>query len=293
MPNHPLAEVFGFPIDDMSSEAHRYRKNRLCPFNNKVPNCTKDKAEDPLGTCSIYHGNSIAITCPVRLREGWLIAEEAANFFFPSDAKWTSLIETRLEDGDGKSAGNIDVVLVSYDDRGKIIDFGGLEVQAVYISGNIRDPFEFYRQDPEANQNLDWRGKPKYPRADYLSSSRKRLLPQLLYKGTILRAWGKKQAVALHKDFYAELPDLSEVDKNEAELAWLLYDLAQDPITRRYHLTSHRAVYTKFASALLMISTPKVGPMEKFVEKLQAKLDNKLDNGTPPDTFTILDERLT
>jgi hypothetical protein len=46
---HPLAEVFGFPTTDMSANANRHRTKCLCPFNNKVPNCAKDKAQDPLG----------------------------------------------------------------------------------------------------------------------------------------------------------------------------------------------------------------------------------------------------
>jgi hypothetical protein len=46
---HPLAEIFGFPATDMSASANRHRTKRLCPFNNIVPNCTEDKAQDPLG----------------------------------------------------------------------------------------------------------------------------------------------------------------------------------------------------------------------------------------------------
>lgn len=42
----PLAEVFGHPLADQSAKATRYRSGRLCPFNNKVPNCTKDKLYD-------------------------------------------------------------------------------------------------------------------------------------------------------------------------------------------------------------------------------------------------------
>ncbi len=45
---HPLAEVFGFPPAANGASAVRHRTKRLCPFNNKVPNCTKDKAQDPL-----------------------------------------------------------------------------------------------------------------------------------------------------------------------------------------------------------------------------------------------------
>ena len=41
MNSNPLAEVFGFPTDNRTPEAERYRKNKLCPFNNKVPSCTR------------------------------------------------------------------------------------------------------------------------------------------------------------------------------------------------------------------------------------------------------------
>lgn len=98
MPKHPLAEVFGFPTDNFSSDAERYRKNKLCPFNKKVPSCTKDKAENPLGVCSVYEGNNITATCPVRFRQDWLIAADAAAFFFPAGWSWTSLTEIRIND---------------------------------------------------------------------------------------------------------------------------------------------------------------------------------------------------
>ena len=61
MHNHPLAEVFGFPPDNLSEEAERFRKDKLCPFHNKVPSCTKDKALDPLGVCTVHSGSTVAI----------------------------------------------------------------------------------------------------------------------------------------------------------------------------------------------------------------------------------------
>jgi hypothetical protein len=69
MPKHPLGEVFGYPPNNFSVEAERYRLNRLCPFNNKVPNCTKDKAKDPLGVCSVLEEDKVVVTCPIRFRE--------------------------------------------------------------------------------------------------------------------------------------------------------------------------------------------------------------------------------
>ncbi|MDT5122726.1 MAG: hypothetical protein QOC96_2208 [Acidobacteriota bacterium] len=290
MPKQPLAEVFGFPIGNKSAEAARYRDKRLCPFNNKVPNCTKDKANDPLGVCSIFEGNNIAITCPVRFREEWLIADDAAAFFFPPATTWTSLVEVRLKDKYGQSAGNIDMVLVSYDERGKVVDFGSCEIQAVYISGNVRAPFEYFMQDPANRSNLDWTGKPNYPRPDYLSSSRKRLAPQILFKGGILHEWRKKQAIVIHQGFFNTLPAMTEVNKEEADLAWLVYDLEHNE--NAYKLRRGQIVYTKFEPTMLKLTMAEAGAVDDFVTHLQSKLDEKLDNN-PPDTSTLTDAILT
>ena len=101
MAKQPLAEVFGFPLANMGKDATRHRENRLCPFNNKVPNCTKDKANNPLGVCSILNDGEVIITCPVRFRQQWIIAEDAASFFFPKGTKWTTLTEVKLKDKRG------------------------------------------------------------------------------------------------------------------------------------------------------------------------------------------------
>lgn len=289
MAKQPMAEVFGFPIDNQSVDANRYRSNKLCPFNNKVPNCTKDQANSPLGVCSVLHDGHPVITCPIRFREEWIIAEDAAGFFFPEKAMWTSLAEVRLKDAEGLAAGNIDLVLVSYDSQGRLTDFGALEVQAVYISGNIRNPFERFMSDPATNSQLDWSKERNYPHPDFLSSSRKRLAPQLLFKGGIINAWKKKSAVALDLAFFKTLPTLEEVDKSKAEMAWFVYDLVLDSKTNRNVLTRVKAVYTRFSDTLRQITVAKPGKVKDFVQVLQEKLDEKLDNSTPPTNVTLED----
>lgn len=286
MTNNPLAEVFGFPTNNFSESAKRYRRHKLCPYNNKVPNCTKDKANNPLGVCSIYHKNAPVITCPIRFRQDWLIAENAAAFFFGENANWTSLTEVRLKDTNGQSAGNIDIILVSYNQHGKILDFGSLEVQAVYISGNVREPFEHYMNNPQGWESIDWsKLAAYYPTPDYLSSSRKRLIPQLLYKGNILHEWGKKQIITVQKSFFRTLPVLPQVEPEQAEIAWHLYELKhQDD---HFQLILDEVVYTEYWASINKISTPQAGKLDDFIKLLQQKLDDKLDN--PPDTQTILD----
>ena len=283
---HPLAEVFGFAAPDMSATADRHRTKRLCPFNNKVPNCTKDKAQDPLGVCSVFHEDDVVITCPIRFRQKWIIADDAADFFFPTGATWTTLTEVRLKDAEGESAGNIDVVLCAYDKSGKVYDFGALEVQAVYISGNVRHPFEHFMESPSKNSKMDWTKEPNYPRSDYLSSSRKRLAPQLIFKGGIINAWSKKTAVALNKGFFNTLPKLPQVPKANADIAWMIYDLnPPEKDGDQYELFRDRIVYTKFEAALNQITKSRPGKMEDFISLLQEKVDEKLEN--PPINRTI------
>jgi len=281
----PLAEVFGHLPDDFSAKAERYRKRKLCPFNNIVPSCTKDRAKDPLGVCSINHDGAPVITCPIRFREDWLITDDAADFFFPQGASWTSLTEVRLLDYHRKTAGKVDIVLVAYHEEGEVYDFGALEVQAVYVSGNVRAPFARYMSDCKRNAKMDWTSQPSFPRPEFPSSSRKRLAPQLMFKGGILNAWNKKMAVALDGNLFDALPKLREVDKADAEIAWIVYDLRPRRNGSRLHLQKTKAVYTKFQDALNAMTRPKVGRVEKFMETLQEKIDEKLES--PPDNEAV------
>lgn len=271
--NQPLGEVFGFPIGNNSERAIRYRDNKLCPFNNIVSNCTKNSIEFPLGVCSLNHKNKKVIICPTRFREDWSIISDAASFIFDSKDTWTHVGEVRLNDKHGKSAGNIDYVLVSYDDKGRVLDFGSLEVQSVYISGNLTGPFTAYLENP--SKEFTWAQAFKYPKPDYLSSSRKRLIPQIIAKGSILKQWNKKQVVALQTSFYDTLPPLPEVNKSESDFALFLYDLITNDTNQTLNLKLQKIIYTNFATALEQIAKFEAGPINQFTELLQKKLDSK------------------
>jgi hypothetical protein len=276
-PQHPLAEVFGYPIANNSPEARRARIQRTCRFHNKVPWCTKVSRTSPLGVCSVFEDGHPVITCPIRFRENWVILDHASRFFFSEASDWTSFAEVRLRDAEGNSAGNIDFVLVAFE-AGLIRDFGALEIQSVYISGNISEPFQAYMQDPEQGATFSWTERAKYPRPDYLSSSRKRLAPQLITKGGILNSWGKKMAVAIDEAFFATLPTLPQVDVADAEIAWLVYDLCPNQSGSQYLLQLERIIYTKFEASLTRLTALKAGPMAEFVGRLQVRLADQLNS---------------
>jgi hypothetical protein len=280
MPKNPLAEVFGYPVSNMSQDAVNHREGRLCPYHNPSGlNCTKTSATDPLGVCSIFEGERLVVTCPVRLRQDLIILADAARFFFPNK-RYVALTEARLKDRNGKSAGNIDIVLAVLDEHDKVVDFGAIEVQAVYISGNVRKVFNEYMKDPAANHAMEWPSK-NYPSPDYLSSSRKRLAPQLMFKGGILHAWGKKMAVVVHRGFFDQLPPLREVGERNADLAWLVYELRYNAASNRYNLRRSGIKYTKFENALSTIATPTVGKVGEFVAYLEERIRKGRISGTP------------
>lgn len=270
--SQPLAEVFGFPILDKSSEAKHGVSNRLCPFNNIQPNCTKDKIANPLGVCSVYVKSDPVMVCPVRFNQNWLITTEAAKFFFPKSREWTSFREVPLKEGNGKSAGNIDFVVVKYDKVGNIVDYGAVEVQSVYITGNIRDPFELLIEDPKEYSKTDWSKALKYPKPDFLSSTRKRLAPQLLFKGSILSQWKRKIAVAIDEALFSTLPNMKTVSIGKANLLWMVYKLKRDSKSGQFKLALSKLHPTMFAEAMECITVPEIGPEAPFIADLSRRL---------------------
>jgi len=283
--NNPLVEVFGYPTNDFSTEAKRHRQEKLCPFHNKSPRCTKDKRKNPLGACDVHKGGSAVITCPERFTEGWVIVKDAAEFFFESGDEYRVLREYQMKDAAGEVVGNIDIVLVKVDELGRVADFGAIEVQSVYVTGNMRDPFEHYMEDPESRVGYDWREHVKeeggyYPSPDW-RSSHKRLFRQLNSKGSIFSDLGKRQAVVIQKEFYDSMPDFTQVDTEDADLVWLVYDLNEDKDSGRYHLSNADKIYTTVDRALDELEYFETPDSEKPIrEALERKLQRDSDSPT-------------
>lgn len=268
----PLNEVFGYPVGVFTKAANDSRAGKLCPYNNGVPECTKDKADDPLGVCSMVDAGSAIMLCPVRLRQGWSFVNDVAPFLLPGTKTFKFVTEIPLVDAEGKGVGKFDGALVKID-GGKIADFGLIELQTVYVTGNIRNPFEYYMGGPTTRWNHVWTG-PNYPRPDWLSSI-KRLVRQLTVKGVILKSWGKKTAVVVQKQFYEEMGLLKTVPKKTektGDMAWYLYDLIQDSHTKLFGLQLQSTEYMTYDDAMAKLSVLEAGDIGKFEQELIAKL---------------------
>ena len=212
-----IVEIFGYKSDDLSLIAKTHTANNTCPFLGQK--CSKTNHDKTIiyGVCSVSKGaskdpTSDVIICPNRLYASkYMILKNAADAIWgaedydficggdvtklKSDAmnsKQASIV-VAFGKGSGKeivvtrpNLMSMDWVLQRYErtECGKLIplDFVGIEVQSIDITGNYRDAHSGYislRQGnkPVAIQNsghgLNW------------ANVHKRLIPQIVRKGNI------------------------------------------------------------------------------------------------------------
>lgn len=282
----PLAEVFGSPIDNNDTDACRNRKVHFCPYNNRVPNCTKDRANDPLGVCSVFHEQKATIICPIRFRENWLIIEDAAKIIFEEKVNWTTITDVKMYDKYNTYIDTIEFVIVSFDEKGNIINFASLDTQAAFVNRNIRKNYNSYLENPQKYLAKD----PKEETfVDYTSAIHQKIAPQLIYRGSIFHGWNKKAVLVIDAGFLNSLPKFAEVSKENAEIIWLVYELEHNPEKNKFELKLKQTIYTLFEPTLFQITKVEAGVLEDFVAELQSCLDNHLNTGYPPDAPTLMD----
>ncbi|MYA89553.1 MAG: hypothetical protein F4X97_14075 [Boseongicola sp. SB0662_bin_57] len=267
-PRYAIAEWFGQPFDNLSVEERQDLARRAlkldpappCPFQHDMPRCSKRG-----GVCSIKSGDRPpVITCPNRFSEGDLLPSWLARIVGFPDVYLAPEVPFMRSPSTGRAAGRVDLVIARDGDAGS---WFGLEIQAVYFSGNgmladfemLRDNADEKPPEPTAIRRPDWR-----------SSSAKRLMPQLQVKGPTLRRWGTKLAVAVDRPFFEAIGGPSETpsqDLNDGDIVWLV-----PQITDGYRLVEdHWEVLSLEDSSDKLLSAETVKRQE-FEDALRAKL---------------------
>lgn len=283
---HILFEVFGYPSVDLSEKAEEARKKHLCPFKVSAGHsekCTKDKANDPLGVCTLEWAGKPITVCPYRFLEIPNLLGTIAHELLGT-ADFQSLPEIPLKDAANQVVGNLDSVLV-VSNAGAVVDFAGVEFQSVYISQNLRIYFDAYKEAPAnflaERPILRTSGGTKIvPRPDFLSSV-KRLNYQLLYKGAIFSAWQKKIAVVLQQPLWDTILDrgsgkLTLVDPQspECHLAWYIVDYDEH---LKLAIKDRACIsFSEFKSKLLHVKPQSV---EGYMNYLSERLRRALSKG--------------
>lgn len=194
-------ELFGFPPRDASPQAIQARGSLVCPFIGKT--CAKTLNDGMVsGVCTIKPVTSgPVICCPVRLyADHYRILEDVATQCFGGGMEllpaaraigegrsrpvvavfgkgWGG--ELHLPSVGGRGAYFVDWILAELNPPGVLVDFAAIEVQSIDTTGNYRSEREALMNggqfDGRSTVGLNW------------ENVNKRILPQLIYKGHVLR----------------------------------------------------------------------------------------------------------
>lgn len=198
-----IIEFFGYAPTDKSQKARQARANSECPFLGAK--CVKTLSNgDISGVCTLKPiTTGPVICCPYRLyADDYRILSDVAKVAFEGDVqlfrgnearaaavspgkikvavfgkRWGK--ELRLPNR-GKSGGYfVDWVLARLDDKGDLKDFVAIEVQSIDTTGNYQDERRAYLNNEipikASTAGFNW------------ENVNKRILPQLIYKGHVLR----------------------------------------------------------------------------------------------------------
>lgn len=285
-PRFGIAEWYGRRFVDLT---HRERRRTAeialgqgtvpsCPFQSGAPRCSKKGGvcslqryeEDDDGRIGQPVGDPVTV-CPARFEQDGLVVRWLAEIagITPGAALLAREVPFMESTATGKPAGMIDLVVARNSDG--ILDWYGLEVQAVYFSGTgMTSQFEALRDDPA--------DKAPFPdairRPDWRSSSAKRLMPQLQVKVPTLRRWGRKLAVAVDRPFFNALEQVtrrSSQDLNDGDVIWLVSAL--EPAENGLQLVrSHWEVLTLEQTSQMLLAAETI-PRDDFESALNAKLE--------------------
>ncbi|MEN5239424.1 MULTISPECIES: NotI family restriction endonuclease [Pseudomonas] len=198
-----IVELFGYSPTDKSESARQARADSHCPFLDGV--CVKTlRNGDASGVCTLKPKTSgPVICCPYRLyANDYKILKDVAIVAFGGDVELCRASEARnklVESGKvkvavfgkrwgkelrlpsrGKSGGYfVDWVLAQLDENGELVDFVAVEVQSIDTTGNYQGERRAYlaglAPKKASTAGFNW------------ENVNKRILPQLIYKGHVLR----------------------------------------------------------------------------------------------------------
>ena len=203
--------------------------------------------------------------CPHRFAEHDLIPLWLAEIGGFDDVYVATEVPFMRDPTTRRPAGRIDLVLASDPAASHWYGLYGLEVQAVYFSGDgMRPDFERLLTDDAPRPP-----QPGKRRPDWRSSSAKRLMPQLQVKTPTLRRWGKKLAVAVDLPFFEAIGGKSEDpshDINDGDIIWLVPELKSGRLVR-----NHWEVLSLKESSQKLLAAEKIN-RDEFEDLVRRKL---------------------
>lgn len=191
-PPRSLVEIFGHAPNDGTPNARKYWELKACPFVGRA--CTKYDHTNTIcyGTCSVTNAGQEVVICPNRL-----YANNYESIRHVADDVFGKLPFMLFDEYIKKSSPSLECIValgqnsgkevklskmsmdwvLAHIKKGKLIEYVGIEVQSIDITGNYRDAWYAARDQkldvPASGHGLNW------------ANVHKRLMPQIIRKGLV------------------------------------------------------------------------------------------------------------
>jgi hypothetical protein len=289
-----IVEFFGFAPDDKSEVAVNARTNHECPFVGRE--CAKTLSDGLVsGVCTLKpKTRGPVICCPIRLyARDYQVLRDVASIAFGSVIPLLAARAITAQTGEcvavfgkgwgrelrlpnrGKSGGYfVDWVLAHINAAGELVSFVAVEVQSIDTTGNYRLERETYLRGeafPGASTaGFNW------------ENVNKRILPQLIYKGHVLRQeplCGKGLFFVCPTPVYVKIAErlgggLRPYQMQPGSLTILWYDIGEPvPGGQRELVAGGRFTTTIDQVALAFTAPSNLPPAQVYESAIRASLE--------------------
>lgn len=268
---HPT-EFYGHPHSSDSDEAEEAREAEYCPFQDK--RCTKTRKSNSditIGTCSVgYRGRGLDeykphVICPDR---------------FETDAVFEPIEELLVEEGEffrvpevALFGTSIDYVAGKRDENGDVIDYAGVEVQAIDTTGSVWDHKTAYENGEDMTE-VD-----KSYGMNWAMSITKTMMQQAFKKGQAFLDWDENlifliQDVSL--DYLRRNANTTRLEeaKEENPVHFYSYALNYDYEEEQYEWVVDEKLSTDLEGVSMMMDSDedeKIPTKDEFKEDIKKK----------------------
>jgi len=288
-------ECFGHPLD--SSELGEAFRRKLCPFVDGT--CTKSFSSGIInGACTLVNPtNSVPVPCcPKRLygdnfrvlrdvvRTAWgenipLIPQGSelplsGNFVIPFGQKQGQEIRIAYKELKGSSKFSIDWILAKVDENRNLEGFVAVEVQTIDTTGNYQHQFHELATllEPATARAMKL---PEFKASSLnFENVNKRILPQLITKGHVLR----REPLctkglffvcpsAVHDRIMTRVGKLDDYPIQSGSVTFLSYSVNQDSVEIPKSLKLDHTTTTTTDQLSLAFSSPKYLPPQGVYEE--------------------------
>jgi len=189
---HP-SEIFGFPIDDNSSQARDVRQRFFCPFMNRKCDKKSRLISYPFGVCSVKWNQGVIALCPRRFLQREIVFKDVADNYFRDRHNLVVFSEVGLS-----GVGSFDYVMVRHRPlSSEIDDFVIIEFQ----TGQTTSTGALVSALKDFVDNHDIAGR-SYSFGLNQYDIWKRTFTQILNKGIVLEHWGQKVYWVVQEPIY-------------------------------------------------------------------------------------------